>query len=71
MDHVPDDQWAMMVNLIDSNQDGKISFEEYQAYSSNQPAGQGDRGAQTEMGLKALDLNHDGNLDRVDNNKIL
>ena len=42
MDQVPDDQWAMMLKLIDTNQDGKISFGEYKAYSSKQQATQGD-----------------------------
>ena len=71
MDQLRDNQWTMIMNLLDSNQDGKVSFEEYQEYPSKQQATQGDRGAQIEMGLKALDLNHDGNLDRVDSNKIL
>merc|ERR1719187_594691 len=64
MDQVPDDQWAVIMNMIDRNKDGKISLGEYEEYSNKQQATQGDNQAQIEMGLKALDLNHDGNLDR-------
>ena len=71
MDQVPDNEWAMMTNLIDSNQDGKMTIGEYQDFSTKQQATIGDKEAQLDMGLKALDLNHNGNLDRVDNNKIL
>merc|ERR1719402_445356 len=53
-----------MTNLIDSNQDGKITIGEYQDFSNQQQSAIGDKEAQIEMGLKALDLNHDGNLDR-------
>merc|ERR1719187_2313846 len=52
------------MNLIDSNQDGKISLGEFQEYTDKQQATQGDNRAQIEMGLEALDLNQDGNLDR-------
>merc|ERR1719402_2172610 len=38
------------MNLMDTNQDGKISFREYQEYSSKQQATQGDElgGSQVE-----------------------
>ena len=42
MDQLPDDKWAMIMNLTDTNQDGNISFREYQEYSSKQQATQGD-----------------------------
>ena len=71
MDHLPENQWATTMNLIDSNQDGKISLGEFQEYTNKQQATQGDNRAQIEMGLEALDLNQDGNLERVDSNKIL
>ena len=71
MDQLSENQWTPLLNLIDTNQDGKISIGEFEEYTNKQQATQGDRGAQIEMGLKALDLNHDGNLDRVDSNKIL
>ena len=48
-----------------------MSIGEYQEFTNQQLGTIGDRGAQLDLGLKALDLNHDGNLDKVDNNKIL
>ena len=71
MDQKPDIEWTTLMNLIDTNEDGKIAISEFEEFSNKQQATQGDKGAQIEMGLKALDLNHDGNLDKVDNNKIL
>ena len=50
MDQLRDNQWAMIMNLTDTNQDGNISFREYQEYSSKQQATQGDEleGSQVE-----------------------
>ena len=50
MDQVPGDQWAVMMNKIDTNLDGNISFREYQEYSSKPQATQGDEleGSQAE-----------------------
>merc|ERR1719187_674999 len=53
-----------MTNLIDTNQDGKMTIGEYQDFSTKQQSTIGDKEAQLDMGLKALDLNHNGNLDR-------
>merc|ERR1719187_1911728 len=53
-----------MTNLKDANQDGKMTIGEYQDFSNKQQGTIGNKGAQIEMGLKAMDLNHDGNLDR-------
>ena len=36
MDHLPENQWATTMNLIDSNQDGKISLGEFQEYTNKQ-----------------------------------
>merc|ERR1719187_1330100 len=56
--------WAQMENLVDKNHDGKITIQEYIDFSNEQQAAQGDPSKQMEQGLKALDLNHNGNLDR-------
>ena len=71
MDQMDDTQWAQIENLVDKNHDGKITLQEYIDFNKEQQVAQGDPSKQMEQGLKALDLNHDGNLDKVDNNKIL
>ena len=50
MDQLRDNQWAMIMNLTDTTQDGKISFRELQEYSCKQQAIQGDEleGSQVE-----------------------
>ena len=67
MDQMDDTQWAQMENLIDKNHDGKITIQEYIDFNNEAQAAQGDPSKQMEQGLQALDLNHDGNLDRVNN----
>jgi len=64
MDQMPDAQWAQMENLVDKNHDGKITIQEYIDFNNEQQAAHGDPSKQMEQGLKALDLNNDGNLDR-------
>ena len=68
MDHVDDTQWAQMENLVDKNHDGQITIKEYVDFNNEQQAPQGDPAKQLEQGLRALDINNDGNLDRVNNN---
>jgi len=64
MDQMPDAQWAQMENLVDKNHDGKITIQEYIDFNNEQQAAHGDPSKQMEQGLKALDLNNDGNLDQ-------
>jgi len=64
MADLDDATWAPMMNLMDTNHDGKLSISEYVDFANDQHAAQGNPTKQMEQGMHALDLNNDGILDR-------
>jgi len=64
MEQIDDTQWAQMENLVDNNHDGKITIKEYIDFNNEQQGARGNPKKQLEQGVKALDLNNDGIIDR-------
>ena len=63
-DSIPDITWKTISQLMDKNGDGKVSLAEYKD-AQQQWQAQGDKIAQMELAIQAMDVNSDGYLDRV------
>jgi len=60
----PDQQWNIMLNLLDENGDGKVTLMEYENYANQQQGNNGNQEKQIETSLKGMDLNRDGFLEQ-------
>ena len=72
--NISDEAWNAVLALSDTDKNGKLSFDEYVTFVNEQQAAQhrGNPTEQMEQGLQALDLNNNGNLDKVnDASKII
>jgi len=63
-EETPDQQWNIMLNLLDKDADGQITLMEYEKYANEQGGNQGNKEAQIETSLRGMDLNRDGFLDQ-------
>merc|ERR1719187_1076381 len=65
LDSIPDITWKTISQLMDKNGDGKVSLAEYKN-GQQQWQAQGDKIAQMELAIQAMDVNSDGYLDRTE-----